>query len=152
MAFSRDYTNPQDREWRAGKSPYEKTLGPNRESTSDPASFRSGFVAALKDSPRFNSFYSEGTFPIDAADRSQKKINQASRSVWANFKNPEDNKFADDFLAKYSQSVIRGIIAEEDAVDPKNLDYLVSEPAPAGSNEKSQSTVGKFPNQGVQVG
>jgi hypothetical protein len=150
-AFSRDYSSPQEREWRAGKSPYEKTLGPNRESASDPASFRSGFVAALKDSPRFNSFYSEGTFSDDTANRSQEKINQASKNVWANFERPEDNERSNKFLKAYSEGVVRRIIAKEDAVDPKNLDYLVSAPAPAGSNENSQSTVGKFPNQGVQV-
>lgn len=153
MAFSRDYTNPQEREWRAGKSPYEKTLGPNRESASDPASFRSGFVAALKDNPRFNSFYSEGTFSDDTANRSQEKINQASKSVWANFEKPEDNERSNKFLKDYSLGVISGIIAKEDAVDPTNPELLrlVSEPAPSGSNEKSQSTVGKFPTQGVQV-
>jgi len=145
-------SNPFDEAWRAGDSPYRGTLGPNRESSSDPASFRNGFVASLKDNPKFDNFVNEGTFSSETAQRSQDKIKQASQSVWANFKNPEDNKFADDFLSKYSEGVVRGIIAEEDAVDPKNLGYLVSQNAPAGSNEKSPETVGKFPNQGVQVG
>jgi hypothetical protein len=145
-------SNPFDEAWRAGDSPYRGTLGPNRESSSDPASFRNGFVASLKDNPKFDNFVNEGTFSSETAQRSQDKINQASKSIWSNFKNPEDNKFADDFLSKYSEGVVRGIIAEEDAVDPKNLGYLVSQNAPAVSNEKSPETVGRFPNQGVQVG
>lgn len=152
MALFTTRSNPLDEAWRAGESPYRGTLGPNRESASDPASFRNGFVAGVKDNPRFNNFINQGTFSSETAQRSQEKLNQASQNIWASFKNPADNKFADDFLAKYSEGVVRGIIGEQDAVDPKNLDYLVSEPAPSGSNEKSQETVGKFPNQGVQVG
>lgn len=151
MALFTTKSNPLDETWRAGEGPYRGTLGPNRESDSDPVSYRSGFVANVKDNPNFARFFADGNFSSDTAQQSQEKLNQASQNIWANFKNPADNKFADDFLAKYSEGVIRGIIKEEDAVDPKNLDYLVSQPAPAGSNEKSQSTVGKFPNQGVQV-
>lgn len=151
MALFTTKSNPLDEAWRAGEGPYRGTLGPNRESDSDPVSYRSGFVANVKDNPNFARFFADGNFSSDTAQQSQEKLNQASQNIWANFKNPADNKFADDFLAKYSEGVIRGIIKEEDAVDPKNLNYLVSQPAPAGSNEKSQSTVGKFPNQGVQV-
>ena len=152
MALFTTRSNPLDEAWRAGESPYRGTLGPNRESASDPASFRNGFVAGVKDSPKFSNFFNEGTFSSETAQRSQEKLNQASQNIWANFKNPADNEFADDFLRKYSEGVVRGIIGEQDAVDPKNLAYLVSEPATSGSNEKSQETVGKFPNQGVQVG
>ena len=154
MALFTTRSNPLDEAWRAGESPYRGTLGPNRESASDPASFRNGFVAGVKDSPKFSNFFNEGTFSSETAQRSQEKINQASRNIWANFKNPADNKFADDFLAKYSEGITRRIIAREHAVDPTDLNALaslVSEPAPSGSNEKSQETVGKFPNQGVQV-
>lgn len=153
MALFTTRSNPLDEAWRAGEGPYRGTLGPNRESDSDPVSYRSGFVANVKDNPNFARFFADGNFSSETAQRSQEKINQASRNIWANFKNPADNKFADDFLAKYSEGVIRGIIAKEDAVDPTNPDLsrLASEPAPSGSNEKSQSTVGKFPTQGVQV-
>ena len=152
MALFTTKSNPLDEAWRAGDSPYRGTLGPNREFASDPASFRNGFVASLKDSPKFDNFFNGATFSSDTAQRSQEKINQAANSIWSNFKNREDNKFADDFLTKYSEGIVRGIIAQEDAVDPKNLSNLVSQSAPAGSNEKSPETVGKFPNQGVQVG
>jgi len=67
-------SNPFDEAWRAGDSPYRGTLGPNKEFASDPASFRNGFVASLRDNPKFDNFVNEGTFSSETAQRSQDKI------------------------------------------------------------------------------
>jgi hypothetical protein len=146
--FSRRLNYPSDDAVRQGNSPNEGTIGPNPESRITPDSFKRGWVSKLNRSPRAQTFYQE-TFPADTADLAQKKINQASRTGFSTFANPDDNRFADDFLLKYSEAVRRGIIEEDRAVFPENLQFLSSEPAAAGSNEKSKETAGKFPSQGV---
>ena len=85
MALFTTSSNPLDEAWRAGESPYRGTLGPNRESASDPASFRNGFVADTKDNPKFARFFTDGNFSSETAQRSQEKINQASQNIWASF-------------------------------------------------------------------
>lgn len=147
--FSKSYSSPQDQAWRAGKSPYSGTLGPNR-TTSD---FKDTFVADLKDNPRYENFYSGSNFNQETAQKSQQKIDQSSTTQEPVFSNPGDNPFAKDFLSKYSEGVARGLISEEDRVGADKLNIFASQPAAAGSSEKNQNTTNQFPGQsGIQIG
>jgi len=68
------------------------------------------------------------------------------------FGNEGDNSFAQSFLEKYRDGVVRGFIAPEDEVRPENLDRIISQDAYAASMERSPNTAGKFPGaNGVNV-
>lgn len=147
--FSKSNTSPTDQAWREGKSPYSGTLGPNRTATD----FTNAFVSRLKDNPDYNDFYTGSNFTQDTANLAQQKIDMSSQSFNPVFANPADNPFANDFLAKYTQGVSRGLISEEDRVGPDKLAMLASQPATAGSSQRSPNTVSKFPGEeGIQVG
>lgn len=148
-SFSKSDSSPKDQTWREGKSPYSGTLGPNRTT----ADFTDSFVAKLKDNPDYENFYGGSSFNQETANASQQKINQSATSSDPLFSNPADNPFAKDFLSKYSQGVQRGLISEEDRVGADKLSILASQPATAGSSEKSPNTVNQFPGQGgIQIG
>ena len=151
QSFSKDYTSPVDKAWRTGESPDRGTLGPNRKADADPNSFKDTFVSKLQDNPGYKNFYNESVFSADTADASQQKIDEQSKTTDSTFKNPSDTRLANDFLTKYSEGVNRGLIQEEDAVTPGNLNAFTSEPAAARISEKDPNTVNKFPSQGVSI-
>lgn len=148
-AFSKSSTSPADQAQREGKSPYSGTLGPNRAAVD----FTNAFVSKLRDNPDYNNFYTGSNFTQDTANLAQQKIDTSAQSFAPAFANPADNPFANDFLAKYTQGVERGLISEEDRVGPDKLSILVSQPATLGSSQKSPNTVSRFPGEGgIQVG
>ena len=149
--FSKDYTSPADQAWRTGESPDQGTLGPYRKSDQDPNSFRNSFVTKLRHNPDYKTFYSGNIYSADTAEASQQKINTAAQTAEATFKDPGNNTLANDFLAKYSQGIDRGLIEEDRAIKPENLDNLTTEPAAARISSKDPNTVNKFPSQGVSV-
>jgi hypothetical protein len=147
--YSKSSDSPADQAWREGKSPYSGTLGPNRTA----ADFTDAFVAKLRDNPDYNSFYTGSNFTQDVANQAQQKIDYSAQTYTPTFSNPNDNPFANDFLSKYTEGVARGLISEEDRVGPDKLAMLASQPATAGSSQKSPNTVAKFPGEGgIQVG
>ena len=141
-------TNKRDEEFLGGKSPYEGTLGPNK--SSDRFSAYAGQLR--KTNPRQPTFDSESrTFP-DVAPASQQKIDDLRFTDVPSFGNPGDNSFAQTFLEKYRDGVVRGFIAPEDEIRPENLDRIISQDAYAASMERSPNTAGKFPGaNGVSV-
>jgi len=141
-------TNTSDEKFLSGDKVHKGTLGPNRERDGFDA-----FQAKLRsENPRYEDFYSGSRTFNDVANMSQMKIDQAASSSEPTFANDGDNSFARDFLAKYSQGVQRGFVAEEDAVGPDRLARIASQPATAASNESSPETAGKFPGaSGVNV-
>jgi hypothetical protein len=147
--FSKSITSPTEQAWERGRPTYSGTLGPNRTA----ADFTNAFVSKLKDNPDYNSFYTGSNFTQDSANLAQQKIDFSAQSFAPSFNNPADNPFAGDFLAKYTEGVNRGLISEEDRVGPDKLAMLASQPATAGSSQKSPNTVYKFPGEGgIQVG
>lgn len=151
QSFSKDYTSPADKAWRTGESPDRGTLGPNRKADADPNSFKDTFVSKLQDNPGYKNFYNGSVFSADTAAASQQKIDEQSKTTDSTFKSPNDTRLANDFLTKYSEGVNRGLIQEEDAVTPSNLNAFTSEPAAARISEKDPNTVNKFPSQGVSI-
>ena len=151
QSFSKDYTSPADQAWRTGKGPDRGTLGPNRQADTDPTSFKDSFVSKLRDNPGYKNFYNESVYSSDAAATAQQQIKDQSTRTTSTFKNPEDRSLADDFRIKYVEGVSRGLIQEEDAVTPGNLNVFTSEPAAARISEKDPNTVNKFPSQGVSI-
>ena len=141
-------TDRRDEEFLSGKSPYEGTLGPNKS-----ADMFNRFAGQLKKTnPRQPTFDSDSrTFP-DVAPASQQKIDDLRFTDVPSFGNPGDNSFAQTFLEKYRDGVVRGFIAPEDEIRPENLDRIISQDAYAASMERSPNTAGKFPGaNGVSV-
>jgi hypothetical protein len=149
--FSRDFTDPASKAWRAGKGPDRGTLGPNRKSDTDPTAFKDNFVAEITDNPGYKNFYNGSVFGADTAALSREQYKNQSNTTTSTFKNPKDNILAKDFLAKYSEGVSSGLVLEEDAVTPENLKAFISEPAAARISDKDPNTVNKFPSQGISV-
>jgi hypothetical protein len=148
MATFNRRTNTRDEEFLGGKSPYEGTLGPNKS-----ADIFSRYAGGLKKTnPRQASFDSDSRTFSDVAPASQQKIDDLRFSAAPSFGNEGDNSFAQSFLDKYRDGVVRGFIAPEDEVRPENLDRIISQDAYAASMERSPNTAGKFPGaNGVNV-
>ena len=147
VTFNRRTSN-RDEIFSTGKSAYEGTLGPNKSSDR-----LSRFAGDLKrTNPRQPTFDSDSrTFPA-IAPQSQQKIDDLAFTPVPTFANPGDNSFAQDFLGKYRDGVVRGLLAPEDEIRPENLDIMISQDAYAASMERSPNTAGKFPGaNGVSV-
>ena len=141
-------TDRRDEKFLSGDSAYEGTLGPNKSSD-----LFSAYAGQLrKTNPRQPTFDSDSrTFP-DIAPASQQKIDDLRFTDVPSFGNPGDNSFAQTFLEKYRDGVVRGFIAPEDEIRPENLDRIISQDAYAASMERSPNTAGKFPGaNGVSV-
>ncbi len=141
-------TDRRDEKFLSGDSAYEGTLGPNKS-----AELTSKYAGQLrKTNPRQPTFDSDSrTFP-DIAPASQQKIDDLRFTDVPSFGNPGDNSFAQTFLEKYRDGVVRGFIAPEDEIRPENLDRIISQDAYAASMERSPNTAGKFPGaNGVSV-
>ena len=110
-------TNKRDEEFLGGKSPYEGTLGPNKS-----ADIFSRYAGGLKKTnPRQATFDSDSRTFSDVAPASQQKIDDLRFSAAPSFGNEGDNSFAQSFLEKYRDGVVRGFIAPEDEIRPENL-------------------------------
>ena len=141
-------TDRRDEKFLSGDSAYEGTLGPNKS-----AELTSKYAGQLrKTNPRQPTFDSDSrTFP-NIAPASQQKIDDLRFTDVPSFGNPGDNSFAQTFLEKYRDGVVRGFIAPEDEIRPENLDRIISQDAYAASMERSPNTAGKFPGaNGVSV-
>lgn len=145
--FSKNYTSPSDQAWREGKSPDAKTLGPNAA-----IEFKNAFANRVNKNPDYKNFYSNG-FGNETVEQAQQKIDIAAQSSTPQFSAPEYNSLAKGFLDRYQEGVSRGLISEEDRVGPDKLSYISSQPATAGSSERSPQTANKFPgDSGTQIG
>jgi len=148
MATQNRRTNTRDETFLSGKSPDEGTLGPNKS-----ADIFSRYAGGLKKTnPRQATFDSDSRTFSDVAPASQQKIDDLRFSESPSFGNDGDNSFAQSFLNKYRDGVVRGFIAPEDEVRPENLDRIISQDAYAASMERSPNTAGKFPGaDGVKI-
>jgi polar amino acid transport system ATP-binding protein len=80
------------------------------------------------------------------------KIETQAQAHESTFEDPLHKQLADDFMAKYLNGVDRGLIERDKFIAADRLIPLTAEPAAAATSERDPNTVGKFPNQGVQVG
>lgn len=141
-----------DLAFREGRRPGDGAQqGPGASPISDPRDFARFFAGQIKNNPDAKSMYDTDVFSAETAAGSQQKINIAATT------DLPDNatQFARDFAYKYSGpggAIERGLVKPEDAVTKERLAALITEPAATRTNSSMKDTVGKFPNQGVQVG
>ena len=152
MAFpplSKRRTGPFDDAFARGDKPGGEMLGRFRKGIFDPRQLDNPFLSQ-RDNPDPGGFTGNSQFTSDLAAQSEQKLRDLSFTDLSSFGDDRDAA-ASDFLAKYAQSVDRGLIGEEERISSATLGRIASQPAAAGSNERSQNTAGKFPSQGVNV-
>lgn len=149
--YTKDYSNPEDQAFRAGIRPGENArLGPNQSAITNPRDFANKFVNLRFNPDAKANLWNSNVFGSDTAAQSQGKINAAAASDSPAFMNPEDNKFAWDFLQKYSGpggAIERGLIEPDRAITKEMLARLSTEPATFGASQKDPNTASKFPGE-----
>lgn len=149
--FSKDYSSPEDRAFRAGVRPGENArLGPNQTRITASKDFANKFINLRFNPDARANLWDVNVFGADTAAASQNKINEAASTDFPSFPDPEDNKFAWDFLVKYSGpggAIARGLIEPERAVTKEMLARLTTQPATFGTSQKDPNTVSKFPGE-----
>ena len=149
--FTKDYTDREDQAFRSGIRPGENArLGPNQSAITNPRDFANKFVNLRFNPDAKANLWNSNVFPADVAAASQNKINAAAATDYPAFAGPEDNKFAWDFLQKYSGpggAIERGLIEPERAVTKEMLDRLTTQPATFGTSQRDPNTVSKFPGE-----
>jgi hypothetical protein len=149
--FAKNYSSPSEQALRDGDTPYAGFLGPNADMS--PGQKGNQFLQAyLKSSGPDKNVPSGSTFSSEAAAQAENTIKGQIKSTATNFSDPLHKRLGDDFMKKYLNGVDRGLIERDKFIAADRLIPLVTEPAAAAISEKDPNTVGKFPNQGVQVG
>ena len=142
-------TGPAADAFARGERPGGEMLGRFKKGIFDPKQLDNPFLSQ-KGNPDPSGFAANNQFSSDVAAQSEQKMVNLSQTDAPSFGDDRDIA-ANEFLAKYAQSVDRGLIAQEERISSATLGRIASQPAAAGSNERSPNTAGKFPNQGVNV-
>jgi hypothetical protein len=150
--FSKNYSSPSEQALRDGDTPYAGFLGPNPNMSPGQSGANQFLQAYLKSSGPDKNVPSGSTFSSEAAAQAENTIGKQMRATETAFPDPLHKRLGDDFMKKYLNGVDRGLIERDKFIAADRLIPLVSEPAASAINEKDPNTVGKFPNQGVQVG
>lgn len=149
--FTKDYTNPDEQAFRAGKRPSENPrLGPNQGGVVDPKDFANDFIKLKFNPDAKANLWNSNVFGADVAANSQTKIDRAASTDLPAFANPDDNKFAWDFLVKYSGpggAIERGLVEPDRAVTKEMLAKLSTQPATFGTSPRDPNTVNRFPGE-----
>ena len=160
----RDKT-PADKAVRQGKPIANLTTGPNAQTD-----IQNAWRGTLDENPLQRDFYQSAYTFRDIAPAAQKNINDRRFINTGTFAEG-DNEFANIFLSKYSRALggadsaeDKGLVAQEDVVDPKNLDQVsdrpvgfdtenaeASQPAASGNAIVDSNVAGKFPSKDVNV-
>tara|TARA_R100000008_G_scaffold13647_1_gene6695 strand:- start:3809 stop:4288 length:480 start_codon:yes stop_codon:yes gene_type:complete len=151
----KDRTNPRERKFASGESPYQGSLGQNKD-FDDP--LRNQWKAMFEDSPIARDFYANAyTFPGETAAASQAKLDSSANDPFPRFTNPGDNAFAQNFLNYYldkgdgNSAEGRGLIEGAKIVRHENLKQLATTFATSGNAKSDPNVVGEFPRDDVAV-
>lgn len=149
--FTKDYSDPSDKAFRAGVRPAENPrLGPNQGGIADPKDFADKFINLRFNPDARANLWNSNVFGADVAASSQGKIDAAASTDSPAFSNPDDNKFAWDFLMKYSGpggAIERGLVEPDRAITKEMLARLTTQPAALGANQRDPNTVSRFPGE-----
>ena len=149
--FAKNYSSPSEQALRDGDTPYAGFLGPNADMS--PGQKGNQFLQAyLKSAGPDKNVPSGSTFSSEAAAQAENTIKDQIATKETNFSDPLHKRLGDDFMKKYLNGVDRGLIERDKFIAADRLIPLAAEPAAAAISEKDPNTVGRFPNQGVQVG
>lgn len=150
--FAKNYSSPSEQALRDGDPPYAGFLGPNADKSPGKKEGNQFLQAYLKSSGPDKNVPDGATFSSEAALQAEDTMRGKIQTSEPTFPDPFYNQLAGDFMKKYLNGVDRGLIERDKFIAADRLIPLVAEPAAAAISEKDPNTVGRFPNQGVQVG
>jgi len=142
-------TGPADDAFARGDRPGGEMLGRFKKGIFDPRQLDNPFLSQ-RDNPDPGGFADNSQFTSDVAAQSEQKIRGLSQTDSSSFGDDRDAA-AIAFVKRYQEGVQRGLMGEDEMISSATLGRIASQPAAAGSNERSPNTAGKFPNQGVNV-
>ncbi len=134
---------PADKVTFQGKTPANKTTGPNTA-----GDLQDPWRGTLDNNPLNDEFYQSSYTFSGEAPEVQKKLD-GLQFEYGNAFEEGNNQFAQEFLNKYYND--RGLIEEDRIVRPENLSQIATEPATRANAIQDQNVAGKFPSQEVNV-
>jgi len=160
-------TRPNEQAFASGKSPYKGSLGPNKTPEDN---LRDQWLAEMRDNPDYKNFYTGARTFAEVAPLSQQKIDASMNKWYADFENPGDNAFAQNFLEAYSEGFTtknanntaesKGLLGTKmsddgvtnlNVVSPANLSQVATADAASANAVNDSNVAGKFPSQGVAI-
>ena len=150
--FAKNYSSPNEQALRDGDTPWAGILGPNPNLAQGQTDGNRFLQAYLKSAGPDKNVPSGASFSSETAALAETVLKGQANTQGTNFSDPLHKQLGDDFMKKYLNGVDRGLIERDKFIAADRLIPLVAEPAAAAISEKDPNTVGKFPNQGVQVG
>lgn len=150
--FAKDYSSPAEQALRDGDTPWAGILGPNPDLSPGQLASNRFLQAYLKSAGPDKNVPGGSSFSAEEAAQAENIIKRQTQSPGTNFSDPLHKQLGDDFMKKYLNGVDRGLIERDKFIAADRLIPLTTESAAAAISEKDPNTVGKFPNQGVQVG
>ena len=150
--LNRRLKTPADKVTFQGKTPANKTTGPNTA-----GDLQDPWRGTLDTNPLNDDFYQSSYTFSDQAPGVQQKLD-GLQFEYGNAFEEGNNQFAANFLSKYSRTLggsdsaeDKGLIEEDRIVRPENLSQLAAQPAAGGNAIQDPNVAGKFPSQEVTV-
>ena len=150
--LNRRLKTPADKVAFQGKTPANKTTGPNTA-----GSLQDPWRGTLDNNPLNDDFYqSSYTFQSQSPEVQQRL--EGLQFEYGNAFEEGNNEFARNFLDKYTaarggsdSAEDKGLIEEDRIVRPENLSQIATQPAASGNAIQDPNVAGKFPSQEVNV-
>ena len=159
--LNRRFKTPADKAKAEGKPIANRTTGPNFQ-----GGIQDAWRGTLDENPLQNDFYQSAYTFQNEAPFAQQNLNDLRFVNTGNFEEG-NNDFANNFLVKYTRELggadsaeDKGLVAQEDVVDPKNLDQVsdrpvgfdtenaeASQPAASGNARVDTNVAGKLPSK-----
>ncbi len=141
--LNRRLKTPADKVAFQGKTPANKTTGPNTA-----GELQDPWRGTLDNNPLNDEFYQSSYTFSGEAPEVQKKLD-GLQFEYGNAFEEGNNQFAQEFLNKYYND--RGLIEEDRIVRPENLSQIATQPAASSNAIQDPNVAGKFPSQEVNV-
>ena len=150
--LNRRLKTPADKVAFQGKTPANKTTGPNTAGTlQDP------WRGTLDTNPLNDDFY-QSSYTFQSQSPEVQERLEGLQFEYGNAFEEGNNEFARNFLDKYTaarggsdSAEDKGLIEEDRIVRPENLAQLSAQPAAGGNAVQDPNVAGKFPSQEVNV-
>ena len=141
--LNRRLKTPADKVAFQGKTPANKTTGPNTA-----GELQDPWRGTLDNNPLNDEFYQSSYTFSGEAPEVQKKLD-GLQFEYGNAFEEGNNQFAQEFLNKYYND--RGLIEDDRIVRPENLSQIATQPAASGNAIQDPNVAGKLPSQEVNV-
>lgn len=150
--LNRRLKTPADKVAFQGKTPANKTTGPNTT-----GALQDPWRGTLDHNPLNDDFYQSAYTFQSQVPEVQERL-EGLQFEYTNAFEPGNNEFARNFLDKYTaarggfdSAEDKGLIEGDRIVRPENLAQLSAQPATGGSAIQDPNVAGKFPSQEVNV-